>query len=55
MNIFFIAIGGLIIALALVGIHRNDKKKNELYTMLSVIYCLALALGLIFALWGVSQ
>jgi hypothetical protein len=55
MNIYGIAIGGVIIALAIMGMYRNSKKSNEFYMMQTIICCVGLVIGLIFALWGVSQ
>lgn len=55
MNLYGIAIGGVIIAASLMGLYRNDKKSNEFYMMQAVICCLGLIVGLVFALWGVAQ
>jgi hypothetical protein len=55
MNIYGIAIGGVIIAFSIMGIYQNNKKTNEFYMMQTVICCLGLIIGLVFALWGVSQ
>lgn len=55
MNTYGIAIGGVIIALSIMGMYRNNKKTNEFYVMQTIICCLGLVVGLIFALWGVAQ
>lgn len=53
MNIILIGVGGVIIAAGLVGMHQNNKKSNGLYSMYSIIYVVALIIGLVFALAGV--